>query len=106
MRRFREEQLFKEAQIAAERLGSEIARQMKSNTTGTPVPAASGILSELRQDLFDDPFDAEFSVFDVKGEEGIARIYSVGPDGNPGTDDDLTWLVFKDGHIEWWVSED
>jgi len=106
MQRSRDELLMKEAEIAAQRLGKEIARRMASSSAGTPVPAASGVISELQQDLFSDPFGAEFSVFDVDGDEGIARIYSVGPDGDPGTDDDLTWIVGKDGHIDWWVAED
>ena len=106
MQRNRDEQFLREAEIAAGRLGQEIARRMASNTAGTPMPAASGIISELRQDLFNDPFGSEFSVFDFAGEEGIARIFSVGPDGDPGTDDDMTWIVNKDGHIDWWVTQD
>ena len=105
MQRSRDERLLKEAELAAGRLGQEIAKRIASNTVGTPVPAASGIISELRQDFFNDPFGSEFSVFDFEGEEGIARIYSVGPDGDPGTADDLTWIVRKDGHIDWWISE-
>ena len=59
--------------------------------------------AEMQQSLFSDPFGSEFSVFDVKDGEGIAKIFSAGPDGNPGTDDDLTWVVFKDGHVDRWV---
>ncbi|MBA4684034.1 MAG: M1 family metallopeptidase [Planctomycetes bacterium] len=103
MQRDRDERLMREAEIAAQRLGKEIARRVASKTAGTPMPAASGVLAEMQQSLFSDPFGSEFSVFDVKDGEGIAKIFSAGPDGNPGTDDDLTWVVFKDGHVDRWV---
>ena len=106
MQRDRDERLMREAEIAAQRLGQEIARRVASKTAGTPMPAASGVLAEMQQSLFSDPFGSEFSVFDVKDGEGIAKIFSAGPDGNPGTDDDLTWVVLKDGHVDRWVEGD
>jgi hypothetical protein len=96
----RDERLRIEAQIAARRLGSELASRIKNRESGTPVPAAARILQEVAEDALADPYGQMLSVFDSTDDNGIARIVSVGPDGEPGTGDDISWIVHADGSIE------
>jgi hypothetical protein len=96
----RDERLRIEAQIAARRLGSELASRIKNRESGTPVPAAARILQEVSEDALADPYGQMLSVFDSTDDNGIARIVSVGPDGEPGTGDDISWIVHADGSIE------
>jgi hypothetical protein len=96
----RDERLRIEAQIAARRLGSELASRIKNRESGTPVPAAARILQDMAEDALADPYGQMLSVFDSTDGNGIARIVSVGPDGEPGTGDDISWIVHADGSIE------
>jgi len=100
MQRHRDELLRIEAQIAASRLGREIASRIQAREVGTPVPAAAKLLGDLQQDTLVDPFGEQLSVFDISEDEGLARIVSVGPDGEAGTGDDITWILRSDGSIE------
>ena len=88
-----------EANIAAIKLGKEIANKMKS-PNGQPVPATARILGEVDPYVLIDPWGQNFAVFDSDDELEWARIISSGPDGEPGSEDDIGWQVFKDGRIE------
>ena len=80
-------------------MAEKIAKRFAEYDSGTPVPAASNILRELSQDAFSDPYGNVFSVFDAIDSESIAQILCLGFDGEPGTEDDISWIVFKDGSI-------
>ena len=67
---------------------------------GQPVPAAARILGEMDPFALIDPWGQNFAVFDSTDETEWARIVSSGPDGEPGSDDDISWQVFKDGRVE------
>ncbi|MEC9477095.1 MAG: M1 family metallopeptidase [Planctomycetota bacterium] len=99
MQRDRDERMRIEANIAAIKLGKEIVNKMKSNA-GQPVPAAARILGEVDPYSLIDPWGQNFAVFDSDHELEWARIISSGPDGEPGSEDDISWQVFKDGRIE------
>ena len=89
----------RDTEIAARNLAEKIAKRFAEADSGTPVPAASNILRELSQDAFSDPYGNVFSVFDAIDSESIAQILCLGSDGEPGTEDDISWIVFKDGSI-------
>lgn len=99
MQRDRNERMRIEASIAATKLGKEISNKMKSHT-GQPVPAAARILDEVDQYALIDPWGQNFAVFDSDSDSEWARIISSGPDGEPGSEDDISWQVFKDGRVE------
>ena len=100
MQRHRDERLRIEAQIAASRLGSTIAASIRDRQSGTPVPAAARILDFIDETALADPYGQLLSVFNAPDDQGIALIVSVGPDGEPGTTDDVSWIVAEDGSIE------
>jgi hypothetical protein len=100
MQRHRDERLRIEAQIAASRLGSTIAANIRDRQSGTPVPAAARILDFIDETALADPYGQLLSVFNAPDDQGIALIVSVGPDGEPGTKDDVSWIVAEDGSIE------
>jgi hypothetical protein len=99
MQRNRDERMRIEANIAALKLGKEITSKMKGSA-GQPVPAAARILGDVDPYALIDPWGQNFAVFDGVLAEEWARIVSSGPDGEPGSKDDISWQVLKDGRVE------
>ncbi|MGE4620401.1 MAG: M1 family metallopeptidase [Planctomycetota bacterium] len=99
MQRNRDERMRIEANIAALKLGKEITSKMKGSA-GQPVPATARILGDVDPYALIDPWGQNFAVFDGVLEQEWARIVSSGPDGEPGSKDDIRWQVLKDGRVE------
>ena len=49
------------------------------------------------------PMTIEFSAVATRDDEEstteFCRVRSIGPDGEPGTDDDLLWVIYLDGNV-------
>jgi hypothetical protein len=99
MQKDRDERMRIEANLAAVKLGKDIASRMKG-VGGQPVPAAARILGDVDPYTLIDPWGQNFAVFDSVDDDECARIVSSGPDGEPGSDDDISWQVLKDGRVD------
>lgn len=71
------------AAVSAELLGHERIADLRDPWNQPVTIELSGTASGT-----DDPQATEF-----------CRVRSIGPDGKPGTEDDLVWVIFLDGHI-------
>ncbi len=75
--------------------------------SGSPVDHADSLLNDAAVSDLSDPWGApmtiEFSAVAIRDDEGgtteFCRVRSIGPDGEPGTDDDLLWVIYLDGTV-------
>jgi len=94
-----------EANLAASKLGKDIATRLKGFGS-QPVPAAARILGDVDPYTLIDPWGQNFAVFDSVDEGECARIVSSGPDGEPGSEDDISWQILKDGRVEELITQE
>ena len=72
-----------------------------------PASISSELLSNDRiadlRDPWDQPVTIELSGTASRDDDPLvtefSRVRSIGPDGEPGTEDDLLWVIYLDGHI-------
>ncbi|MEE3001535.1 MAG: M1 family metallopeptidase [Planctomycetota bacterium] len=75
--------------------------------SGSPVDHADALMNDAAVSDLADPWGApmtiEFSAVatreDEQGTTEFCRVRSIGPDGEPGTDDDLLWVIYLDGTV-------
>jgi len=73
----------------------------------TPSEMSSELLAHERiadlRDPWDQPVTIELSGSASRDDDPevteFSRVRSIGPDGTPGTEDDLLWVIYLDGHI-------
>jgi len=72
-----------------------------------PAAVSSELLENERIEDLRDPWDQPVTIElsgtasreDDPQETEFSRVRSIGPDGEPGTEDDLLWVIYLDGHI-------
>lgn len=97
----------KETEIAARRFARKLIDEMNADNAGVarPVRAVLRIAEEMPSELVNDPWGNRFEVATStagsdRAENEIAILRSDGPDQEPATEDDIRFVIFKDGNIE------
>jgi len=97
----------KETEISARRFAKKLVEEIRADLSGfaRPVRAVLRIAEEFPPELVTDPWGNRFELATSTGDpdrpEGqIAVLRSDGPDQEAATEDDIRFVIFKDGKIE------
>ena len=105
MQRSRTESARDQASVTVAELTEGLPDRWRALDGGSPAERADQLLADAGElaDPWGAPMTVEFSAVAVRtddpSETEFARVRSIGPDGEPGTEDDLTWVIYLDGSI-------
>ena len=107
MQRSRGETARDQADEIVQSVALALPKRWSLKGAGSPADQSEDLLSDAAASDLSDPWGApmtiEFSAIatrdDDEGTTEFCRVRSIGPDGMPGTDDDLLWVIYIDGSV-------